>query len=85
MHYILFQISFLLFQNRFDPTELRLCDTAVLYGERSDFTTVLGPARCITESQDSERKHNGPLPTPGMEHCVQQKALGTLGVVLQPH
>ena len=47
--------------------------------------TVLGPARCITESQDSERKQNGPLPTPGMEHCVQQKALGTLGVVLQPH
>ena len=45
--------------------------------------TVLGPACGITESQDSERKQHLPLSTPGMEHRVQQRVLGMLGIILQ--
>lgn len=56
--------------------------TVVVYGERSGFVTVLDPACCITESQDSERKQHGPLPTTGVAHCGWQKVLG---IVSQSH
>lgn len=56
--------------------------TVAVYGERSGFVTVLGPARCITESQDSESKQHGPLPTAGVAHCGWQKVLG---IVSQSH